>query len=53
MSRKAWDKFRREVLEYGGSRNEMEILRAHLGGRDPSIEPLLDIVRAYKIGDKG
>jgi len=30
----------------------MEILRTHLGGRDLSIEPLLNIVRACNIGDK-
>jgi metallopeptidase MepB len=30
--RKAWEKFRSKVLECGGSRDESEVLKAHLGG---------------------
>ena len=36
-----WERFRREVLEYGGSRNELEILENFLGGHPASPEKLL------------
>ena len=43
--RGAWETFRRNVLELGGSRNELEVLKAHLGCQEPRLEPLLDVVR--------
>lgn len=43
--RRAWETFRRDVLECGGSRNELEVMKAHLGGREPRLEPPLDVVR--------
>ena len=30
-SQEAWDKFRRGILEYGGSRDELEVLEEFLG----------------------
>ncbi|RFU25411.1 hypothetical protein B7463_g10923, partial [Scytalidium lignicola] len=36
----AWDKYRRGILEYGGSRDEMEMMTKFLG-RPPSAESLL------------
>lgn len=46
--RKAWERFRSEVLECGGSRNELDVLKAHLGGRELSLEPLLNVVRGVQ-----
>lgn len=39
-SQTAWEKYRRGILEYGGSRDEMEMLEEFLGHR-PSSEYLL------------
>lgn len=30
-SQEAWDKYRRGILEYGGSRNELEMLEEFIG----------------------
>ncbi|KAK1829262.1 hypothetical protein QBC39DRAFT_287785 [Podospora conica] len=46
--RRAWERFRTEVLESGGSRDELEVLKAHLGGREPGLEPLLNVVRGVE-----
>jgi metallopeptidase MepB len=31
QSKEAWDSFRRGILEYGGSRNELQVLEEFLG----------------------
>lgn len=43
-SQAAWDKFRRGILEYGGSRNEREVLEEFLG-RPPTTDALLRNLR--------
>ncbi|RFU30370.1 hypothetical protein B7463_g5987, partial [Scytalidium lignicola] len=40
-SRVAWERFRHGILEYGGSRNELEIVEEFLGGRPPDPSVLL------------
>jgi len=35
-SQPAWEKYRRGILEYGGSRDEMEMLEEFLGHRPSS-----------------
>ncbi|WYZ34236.1 hypothetical protein EsH8_I_000512 [Colletotrichum jinshuiense] len=39
-SPEAWDRYRREILEYGGSKNEMEMMTDYLG-REPGPDALL------------
>jgi metallopeptidase MepB len=36
----AWERFRRGILQYGGSRNEREVLEEFLG-REPTPEALI------------
>lgn len=36
----AWERYRRGILEHGGSKGEMEIMRAFLG-REPGSDALL------------
>lgn len=43
-SQAAWEKYRRGILEYGGSRDELGMLEEFLGHR-PSPESLLHSLR--------
>ncbi|KAH8591395.1 hypothetical protein B0O99DRAFT_744584 [Bisporella sp. PMI_857] len=43
-SQAAWEQFRRGILEYGGSRNELEVLEEFLGGRCTNLNALLSIL---------
>lgn len=41
LSRDAWQSFRQGILEYGGSRNELEVVEQFLGGRRTTPDVLL------------
>ena len=43
-SQASWERFRRSILEQGGSLNELEMIKSFLGGRLPNIEALLSML---------
>lgn len=43
-SRASWERFRRGILEPGGSLNELEMLKGFLGGRLPNTQALLSML---------
>ncbi|PMD39476.1 metallopeptidase MepB [Hyaloscypha variabilis F] len=47
-SPEAWNKFRRGILEYGGSRDELEVLEEFLG-RSPTPDALLQILGLFVV----
>jgi Zn-dependent oligopeptidase len=46
-------RLRKEILEAGAGRDEMESVRNFLGGREPGMEPFLRSIGALDIGPNG
>jgi hypothetical protein len=48
-SRTAWTRFRQIVLEPGGSGNDLDIIKAILGGRLPNTQALCALLKSHPV----